>query len=199
MLSIFVYIRFLGFVLSVFIDIRRQTQKQWTHVYYIYNASRISWSLVLEHHFLLSRWGCRLSHARLTSPCACCVLRNIPFRKFCKCTPTGTTPAVPALSLADVELLLVTVVVEPAVSTTVQRAFFDGHAVLVREVVVRFTWKPELTPYVSVWKRSHVVVANANKIALITCYNKSLIKIHIMWEHVYGVGLCPVIILPRMQ
>ena len=64
--------------------------------------------------------------------------------------PARPAPAVPAASLADVELLLVTVVVEPTICTTVQRAFFDGHAVLVREVVVRFTVKPVPGAYVSV-------------------------------------------------
>ena len=140
----------------------------------------MSWSLVFKHHFLLRRWGCRLSHAQ---PCACCFLGDLLLRTIYISTPTHTTPAVPATSLADVELLLVAVVVEPAVSAIVRRAFFDGQAVLIREIVVRFAWKPVLTPYVSVWKRSHVVVADANKIVLITCYNKSLINIHIMWEH----------------
>ena len=50
-------------------------------------------------------------------------------------------PAEPAASLADVELLLVTVVVDPVVVVTVDvgvRTSFDGHAVLVAQVVVRF-------------------------------------------------------------
>ena len=50
-------------------------------------------------------------------------------------------PAEPAASLADVELLLVTVVVDPVVIVTVDvgvRTSLDGHAVLVAQVVVRF-------------------------------------------------------------
>ena len=148
--------------------------------------TRISWSLILKHHFLLSRWVCRLSHARRSFPCACCVLGDLLFRTICISTPAVITPAVPALPLADVELLLVTVVVEPAAFTIVQRAFFDGHAVLVPHIVVRFTWKPELTPYVSVCKRSHVVVANI--IVLITCYNKLVLKIHLCWNMFRGGG-----------
>ena len=52
--------------------------------------------------------------------------------------PAPTEPAAP---LADVELLLVTVVVDPVVIVSVfvgERTSLDGHAVLVAQVVVRF-------------------------------------------------------------
>ena len=54
---------------------------------------------------------------------------------------TRPVPAEPAGPLTDVELLLVTIVVDPVVIITVDvgvRTSLDGHAVLVAQAVVRF-------------------------------------------------------------
>ena len=62
-----------------------------------------------------------------------------------------------SLRLTDVELLLVTVVVEPAVVEAVSvvgTAPSDGQTVLVAQVVVRLRRQPLEVRHVRVWKRS---------------------------------------------
>ena len=104
-------------------------------------------SLRLKRHLRC----CRCGRSRYKRPlCLRYTPRQDGLRAARVPAPARPAPAVPAASLADVELLLVTVVVEPVISTIVQRAFFDGHAVLVPHIVVRFTVEPVRGAYVSV-------------------------------------------------
>ena len=110
-------------------------------------------SLRLKRHLL----RCRCGRSRCRRPPRLRHLRRQDDLRAARVPPRApTAPAVPAASLADVELLLVTVVVEPRVITTVLRAFSGGQAVLVPHIVVRFTVKPVPGAYLSVWKKPRV-------------------------------------------
>ena len=110
-------------------------------------------SLRLKRHLL----RCRCGRSRYRRPLG---RRYTPRQDGLRATrvpaPARPAPAVPAASLADVELLLVTVVVEPRVITTVLRAFFGGQAVLVPQIVARFTVKPVPGAFLSVWKKPRI-------------------------------------------
>ena len=116
-------------------------------------------SLCLKRHLL----RCRCGRSRCRRPPRLRHLRRQDDLRAARVPPPARpAPAVPAASLADVELLLVTVVVEPRVITTVLRAFSGGQAILVPHIVVRFTVKPVPGPYLSVCKKPRTCRVNGD-------------------------------------